>query len=601
MKLIPGTAEAVYDNQVNNPLYKKPVFQILRFETIGLNSPTARIRANLSDGVYYTKAYFSTSYNQHFEKGMLKTLSLIKISNFLIKVKNDNPFIYVQKLEEFEDCEVKIGNPICISLRSTVTTNSLHDSFDEDSLQKSKQFSEPKQNEIKQTEVKQNLTRQSEIKPKEEIKQPMKFNEEIKKAKVEENKSFTKLAALNPFMNDWSIKGRVVSKSEIRTFSTQKGEGKLFSFEFQDSTNQIKIIAFNDPVDVFFPLIEVGGCYKISKGSVKMANKQFSSNTCDYEIHLEKNSEIEKLEEEEKFIPSFNFVKIKDLNAKGMFDVIGVIKEIYNPTSVIVKSTKKETLKRDLILVDETGSVRLTLWGNKAELDLENEQVLVLKGVRASEYNGVSLSSMQSTQIFVNLETERVFEIKGWFEENKENLKINLTKRNDKRNCIQEVKDNELEYSYIIGSIMFIKEDNLFYDSCLSENCNKKVNLEDNGRYRCDKCNLSFDNCNQRYIVSANLCDFTGQIWASIFNESAISLFGYSANELKELKEENSPQIQSAVRGSYFSEYGFKIKSRHEFYNNEPKTKYTVLSLDKVNYLEESKKLIDDLEKRLIL
>ncbi|KCZ75993.1 hypothetical protein H311_03017, partial [Anncaliia algerae PRA109] len=137
------------------------------------------------------------------------------------------------------------------------------------------------------------------------------------------------------------------------------------------------------------------------------------------------------------------------------------------------------------------------------------------------------------------------------------------------------------------------------YDSCLSENCNKKVILEDNGLYRCDKCNCSFEDCNQRYIITANLCDYTGQIWVNIFNDPAVSLFNYTAKELKELTHEDSSQVQSIIKNSYYKEFGFKIKSRHEYYNNEPRTKYSVLSVDKINYLDECKSILSEIERRL--
>lgn len=610
MKLEAGTTEAIYDNQINNPLYKSPTFQILKFEGPDGSGSSARIRANLSDGTYYIKAYFSSAYNQHFESGALKSLSLIKISNFLVKVKNNIPFIYVQKLEEFQDCTHKIGNAISISLRSTVnTSNSFKDSFDENSYQKKENISEkeiiakedsPKLDMPKYDAVKNTNTKKENVPLKQEITK----DEDTKKVKLADdtehkNTNTTKLVTLNPFLNEWSIEGRVISKSEIKTFSTQKGEGKLFSFEFQDSTSQIKVISFNESVDIFYPLVEIGDSYRITKGTVKMANKQFSSNNCDYEIHLEKNSEIKKIESKEKYTPNFKFMNIKDINSKGIIDVIGIIKDVYPSSSIVVRSRNKETLKRDLVLVDETASIKLTLWGEKCDLPLEAEQVLMLKGVKVNEYNGYNLSSMQSTQLFINLENERSFELKGWYEQNKGNIKTTFAKKVEKRQCIQEIKDDELEYSYIVGSIMFLKEDNLSYDSCLSENCNKKVILEDNGLYRCDKCNCSFEDCNQRYIITANLCDYTGQMWVNIFNDPAVSLFNYTAKELKELRHEDSSQVQSIIKNSYYKEFGFKIKSRHEYYNNEPRTKYSVLSVDKINYLDECKSILSEIERRL--
>jgi replication factor A1 len=89
--------------------------------------------------------------------------------------------------------------------------------------------------------------------------------------------------ALTPYFNKWTIRGRVTSKKEIRTYSNQRlvwlfdfilfysarklayllhatlrGEGKLFSFDIVDSHGgEIKVTAFNSECEKYFPMITV--------------------------------------------------------------------------------------------------------------------------------------------------------------------------------------------------------------------------------------------------------------------------------------------------------------------------------------------------------
>lgn len=40
---------------------------------------------------------------------------------------------------------------------------------------------------------------------------------------------------LTPYIQKWTVKARVTSKGDMRTFTNMKGEGKLFNFELIDA------------------------------------------------------------------------------------------------------------------------------------------------------------------------------------------------------------------------------------------------------------------------------------------------------------------------------------------------------------------------------
>ena len=101
--------------------------------------------------------------------------------------------------------------------------------------------------------------------------------------------------ALSPFQNSWTIKALVAQKSEIKHWSNPKGEGKLFSVTFVDESGEIRATAFNQAVDEHFEKLQDGKVYYISRAKVSLAKKKFTNVACDYELGLEKNTEIEEV------------------------------------------------------------------------------------------------------------------------------------------------------------------------------------------------------------------------------------------------------------------------------------------------------------------
>lgn len=69
--------------------------------------------------------------------------------------------------------------------------------------------------------------------------------------------SFFHFPSLTYNVNRWVIKARVMTKSNIRTWSNSKGEGKLFSLDLVDESGEIRATVFRDLVDKFYDLIEV--------------------------------------------------------------------------------------------------------------------------------------------------------------------------------------------------------------------------------------------------------------------------------------------------------------------------------------------------------
>ena len=100
------------------------------------------------------------------------------------------------------------------------------------------------------------------------------------------------ITGLTPYQNNWRIKVRVVQKSDIRTYSTQRGDGRLFNVTLMDDTAEIKATAWNAMVDELYEKLQENRAYFISRARVNLAKKRYSTVQNDYELSLDRGVEI---------------------------------------------------------------------------------------------------------------------------------------------------------------------------------------------------------------------------------------------------------------------------------------------------------------------
>lgn len=58
------------------------------------------------------------------------------------------------------------------------------------------------------------------------------------------------------------------------------------------------------------------------------------------------------------------------------------------------------------------------------------------------------------------------------------------------------------DYYNVLGVMTYVNTDNAIYKACPQEQCNKKLIDQENGLYRCEKCNREFPNYKYRIIMS---------------------------------------------------------------------------------------------------
>ncbi|XP_074283331.1 replication protein A 70 kDa DNA-binding subunit A-like [Silene latifolia] len=450
-------------------------------------------------------------------------------------------------------------------------------------------------------------------------------------AKNEAPSKIVPIAALNPYQGRWTIKARVTAKGELRHYNNPRGDGKVFSFDLLDSEGgEIRVTCFNAVVDQFYDMIEVGKVYLISKGTLKPAQKNFNHLSNDHELFLDTTSLVQPCYDDDGGIPrlQFHFRPISDIEGidnQGVIDVIGVVTSI-SPTTSIMRKNGTETQKRSLQLKDMSGrSVELTMWGNFCNsegqklqnlCDTGNFPVLAVKAARVSDFNGKVLGTISSSQLFIEPDNPEAEELKVWFDQKGKNLpSVSISRemtsmgRTEARKTISQIKDEKLgtsekpDWITVCATLSFIKMDNFCYTACPNligdRQCNKKVTNNGDGKWRCDRCDQSVDECDYRYILQVQIQDHTGSTWVTAFQECAEELLGMSAKDLFDLKynSQDDDKFQEAIRATLFHKYIFKLKVKEETFSDEQRVKSTVVKAEKVNFVVESRSLFDSIHR----
>ncbi len=64
------------------------------------------------------------------------------------------------------------------------------------------------------------------------------------------------------------------------------------------------------------------------------------------------------------------------------------------------------------------------------------------------------------------------------------------------------VFSSQADYFSCIATIVYIRKENCLYQACPSKDCNKKVVDQQNGMYRCEKCDKEFPDFKYRLMLS---------------------------------------------------------------------------------------------------
>ncbi|CAF1716421.1 hypothetical protein HID58_084661 [Brassica napus] len=593
------------------------VVQVVDLKPIG-----NRYTFSANDGKTRVKAMFTASLTPEIVSGKIQNLGLIRLVDFTVNdiSSKSTKYFLVTK------CET-----VASVLDSEIDLEGKKDE-EEGGEAKRQKLDHTPVNDVKETGI--------TLKPKQEFvsKSASQIITEQRgnaapAARMAMTRRVHPLVSLNPYQGSWTIKVRVTNKGTMRNYKNARGEGCVFNVELTDEEGtQIQATMFNDAARKFYDRFQLGKVYYISRGSLKLANKQFKTVQNDYEMTLNENSEVEEASNEETFVPEtkFNFVPIEELgmyvNQKELIDLIGVVQSV-SPTMSIRRRTDNEMIpKRDITLADESKkTVVVSLWNDLATgvgqelLDMADKSpVIAIKSLKVGDFQGVSLSTIRRSNVVINPESPEAKKLKSWFDSEGKEASMSsigsgispLAKNGSwsmytDRVLLSHITSNpslgeeKPVFFSTRGYISFIKPDQtMWYQAC--KTCNKKVTEAMDSGYWCEGCQKKDEECSLRYIMVVKVSDSTGEAWFSSFNDEAENIIGCSADELNKLRSEGGEvnEFQTKLKEATWSSHVFRISVTQNEYNGEKRQRVTVKGVAPVDFAAEARLLLQDISKK---
>jgi len=256
----------------------------------------------------------------------------------------------------------------------------------------------------------------------------------------------------------------------------------------------------------------------------------------------------------------YNFTTLADLQScevNTTVDALGILQNIGEVSEIVSKTTSKPYNKREITIADNTGyNVRLTIWGNTAQtFEAAPESVIAFKGLKVSDFGGRTLSLLSSGTMSIDPDIDEAHKLKGWYDAQgrNENFQSHANTmgtaaatsggKQDQTKTIAQIRDENLgmsenaDYFQLKATIVYTKQENFAYPACVTEGCNKKVIEIDPGQWRCEKCNVTHERPEYRYIMSINVSDYTGMLWLSCFDDVGRLVMGAPADEVVAAKD----------------------------------------------------------------
>ena len=168
------------------------------------------------------------------------------------------------------------------------------------------------------------------------------------------------IGGLSLGQSDVSLTGVVLDTDSVRTFDRDDGsEGRVSNLALGDETGRVRVTLWDDQTE----LVE-----ELSSGmTVEVVDAYVRERNGDLELHLNDRSSIDEVEADVEYVPETT--PISDLEIDTMADIGGVVRSA-DPKRTFDRDDGSEGQVRNVRVQDDSGDIRVALWGEKADRDL---------------------------------------------------------------------------------------------------------------------------------------------------------------------------------------------------------------------------------------
>ncbi|WP_336035143.1 single-stranded DNA binding protein [Halobacterium yunchengense] len=161
-------------------------------------------------------------------------------------------------------------------------------------------------------------------------------------------------------ISDVNLTGEVLGAESVRTFDRDDGsEGKVSNLVLGDETGRVRVTLWDEQAETATEL-ERGEVVEVVDGYVRERDGSL-------ELHVGERGAVEPVDADVAFVP--DTTPIEDLEIDDTADVAGVIRSA-DPKRTFDRDDGSEGQVRNVRVQDDTGDIRVALWGEKADLDV---------------------------------------------------------------------------------------------------------------------------------------------------------------------------------------------------------------------------------------
>jgi replication factor A1 len=175
--------------------------------------------------------------------------------------------------------------------------------------------------------------------------------------------------------SDIDLVGQVLDTDSIRTFDRDDGsEGRVANLTVGDETGRVRVTLWDEKADLAEEF-DTGEVVEVGDGYVRERDG-------DLELHVGDRGTVERVDEDVEYVPETT--DIADLEIGTTVDIAGGVIET-DPKRTFDRDDGSEGQVRNVRIRDETGEIRVALWGDKADREIELADRVVFTDVEIQD------------------------------------------------------------------------------------------------------------------------------------------------------------------------------------------------------------------------
>ncbi|WP_318567209.1 single-stranded DNA binding protein [Salinigranum marinum] len=176
-------------------------------------------------------------------------------------------------------------------------------------------------------------------------------------------------------LSDVNLRGRVLATDSVRTFDRDDGsEGRVANLVLGDPTGRVRITLWDDRADL---------ADEFSEGeSVEIVDGYVRERDGDLELHVGDRGSVEPIDESIEYVPETDAIAALEIGQTA--DVAGGVIEL-DEKRTFDRDDGSQGQVRNVRVKDDTGDIRVALWGDKADTEIDLGQYAVFTDVQVKD------------------------------------------------------------------------------------------------------------------------------------------------------------------------------------------------------------------------